>query len=793
MLPTLDVVKHPGLVSLTDLTHFMSTPTTIADVPLVEISAAENTFRVPEVQHVTTTSRDTTTIERGNQVFPDQVFDRDTLLKEVFISSTDTPFINLLGLFDPWYSYLRNNLIASYTAPFSQVNFDMIITVRIIAPGSCYGAYNVQCLCDGGNIPTTFREVDGVAQDAYPNSTQDVHGFLNVDLKNTLVFELPWEHAYDAFLLKGLTVNPSSGPGCWRMLIWSLSPIQNTLSDAVANGTIQIYGRMAPRRTFENLVYQTKHQHPASSDEKPKVSAMAGKLAGGVDLISGMFPVIKPWAVPISTGLSAVSKVASYFGYTRENAQQLPTPVVRRLTSSLANVDGQDTSEMVALSCGNTLHLDPAPGGGEHEDPSAFSSLFERWTIAEIFDLTQASTGIVDVLPVTPFIYNDSIPGRKFLTTGGYVGLPFANWRGGMEYLIYIPSSPNIQGSLQVLWDPRTSGPYTYADDPTNRLSNVIIDLKGTSRTHIKVGFSQPIPVLNSMLIPASTQLPKFQCNGSLIFRINASPTAPRVGGWAIQVIVMARPAQDMTFGVPQTKISNNLAGIYNIRDGIVYQSGAVSDVAEEVIVLAASKSYPTCDVLWGEEFGSTRALMQHFSPCLGKTGSDNEVTYELALPHYMPPPSVGTEQWTLAKYAPFNVPFTYYGWYLAPFVGVRGSTRVKIFSTVADNILGYPSPPGISPIGYVNTTTAMPDISVYDQQPIGPGFGVEYTFPPYSQIKFWRCRFVPDNNDTDPFVRWDAFTPNSGITTDELDGYFSIAAGPDITVTRFRRIPSIA
>lgn len=771
------------------------------DSSLVELNAVENTFEVPAVETTTVRSNDTSTVGTGYSVQPKEVFDRDTLLAEYAISTGDTPFINLLGNFDPFYEYLTNPLIQSYIEPFYQVNFGLILTVRLVVPGSCYGVYNLQALCDGGRTVDDPPEQDGAAMDAYPNSVQDVHTFMNVDLKNDVVLELPWEHFLDAYKISDLSVGPTAGPGCWRLLLWALSPIQNTINNTATAGRVQIYARMSPDRHFENLVYQSKKKkgihdlYPASKDmavENHTISGTTGAMAKGAAMLGGMFPAIAPFAEGAALGLAAVSTVADMFGFTRASAPVAPTPVLRRLVNNLAPVDSEDTGEIVALSVANGTSIDPALGGGTEIDPTSFPSLFDRWTIVDTFSISELSTGVVRTLPVTPYIYN-TVLGVRYVTTGGFVGLPFSSWRGGMEYMIYIPSSSNIQGSLQVLWDPRQEGPFVYAADPTNRLTNVIIDMKGTSRTLLSVDYSQPTPCLTSNFVPPDIPVTRPNTvNGQLVFKINAPLTAPRVTGFTVQVIIMARPAQDMSFGVPASHYGMETASFYIERavEDVVYQSGDGKEAttSEQVIKLVVAKPYPVEEVLWGENFRSVRALMQKMSPIATLDFPWVASHFYNGFPHFIPPPtnSPFTTRWAKAV-TPGSPPFTYFGYYSAPFVGMRGSMRYKVLATSFQQITGFPET-GVDPITWP-MNRGFPGTFLYDQQMIGNGFAAEFQFPYYSIRKYHPCRWHPD-----PFVeeniRYDYFA-----TTDEnnpVGAYATAGAGPDFTVTRFRRIPGL-
>lgn len=785
----------------------MSEQNDISDEPLVGFGGAENEFLAPQLDEITVNSTPVRITGTGNKVEPFQVFDRDTLLLEQDIASTDSPFVNIIPYFDPHYEYMINPLIADYIKPFGQLQFGLILTVRIIAPGSCYGCYNVQMLCEGGTDPLdTAIKKDGFSTDAYPNSVQDVHGFLNVELKNDITFELPWVHYLDAYRTNGVA-SVNNGPLCWRVMVWALSPIQNTLSTAIANGRIQIYARMSTEnRQFENLVYQGKkkkksvmaERYPVSEDREEssaggRFSSFASKASEGVSMVGGLFPAIAPYTTPVSMGLAAASNVLDMFGFTREQAPQLPQPVIRRLYSSMANVDGQDTSEMVALSVANTVGIEPSLGYGAEEDPSSFPSLFQRWTICEIISLSELSTGIVQTIPVSPF-HTEVILGAHYLTTGGYCGLPFSNWRGGMEYLIYIPSSSNVQGSLQVLWEPTPTSTFVYATDPTNRLSNVIIDMKGTSRTLLQVGYSQPQPCLENTVL-LSGQGTTGQCNGHLVFKINAPVTAPRATGFTVSVIVMARPMQDMRFGVPRTVVYDSSAA-FDLDD--VQFQGEDDDVEggreDRVVVLSKSGNYPIKDLLWGEEVMSCKAMLQHFSSVIPLEATDNLTFWLSVQPHFIPPPgSKGVALSWIGNPTANNalINFTYTGYYMAAFVGIRGSTRYKATTTTNFPYAAMAAmPPGVNILGNVHfLVNGRPHPQMIEFQPLNGNIGAEWCVPFYHNIKYHKCNWVFDDTLDNAWSRNDCFYRES---TANVDGFLLSAGGPDISLTRFRRIPGL-
>jgi hypothetical protein len=718
------------------------------------------------------------------------VFQRDTLLLRQTIDSLDTPLINLVGLFDLYGEYLSNPLIASYLTNYSLCRFDMVITVRLVVPGSCYGLYNVQLLCDGGEPTSTAAEGDGPSFDSPYTSVGDLFALLNCELKNSAVIDIPFEHYQDMISTREAT------PRCWRLLVWAFSPLSSTINDFVS-GEIQVYGRMAPGYKLTNLRFQMgKKKKKSTAEQFPvreaassggKWSTFGTKMASGLGTLGAAIPAIAPFAEPAAAGLAAISSVASMFGFTRDASPEKPMPTVRRVFSTFGNVDNLDSGEISALSVTNATSIDPRLGGGDGEDPMSFPSLFERWGLVDTFTIsTTTPVSVVRQIPVTPFISAQTL-GVTYLTPGGYAGMPFRFWRGGMEFMIYIPSSPNLEGTLQVFWDSLGSSsdwnPLTV--DPTNILPNVSVNMNGTSATQIQVGYSQApgsCPKAVQTGLPITTSITASgSVNGKLVFRVMSPLTAPKVTSATVRVLVFARPMQDMRFGVPANK------GLTESFDQIHFQMGPRLEwqmdrdnlEMSSQVVLQESDSYPSKEMLFGEEFMSARALWQHFCSYADMSG----VTLG-SFPHFPPVAraSSSIDVWNnCTPVRPGYAPMTYYAYYSQLYTGLRGSTRYKLVggTTAVNWYIGVFDP---EPTSYGVHTDAM------DVQTATRENGVEVTVPYYHKNKYLLAREYPIVY-LSPGLRLDSLWPNvnpPGGTT------LFVAAGSDTTVTRFRRVPGI-
>jgi hypothetical protein len=340
-----------------------------------------------------------------------------------------------------------------------------------------------------------------------------------------------------------------------------------------------------------------------------------------------------------------------------------------------------------------------------------------------------------------------------------------------------------MQGSLQILWDPNAQSTFVYPDDPTNRLSNVVIDLKGTSRTFLRVDYAQYEPVLaKELVLPDTVGL---AVNGHLVFKMLVPLTAPRVAGYSVDVIIMARPSQDMRFGIPSV-----------ITPTLEYQSGEVEaddGVEEHIVVLAQGKEYPTSEAIWGEECLSVRALVQKVDPVVGVSNSA-WANSSHAIPAYMYGPRKwdAVASWTYDTGVTGRTPFTNAGFFSCGFVGVRGGQRVKYFGTEGGSqIYCWPLQAGThSVLSFVESY--RPTTSFFDFQSAYRENGGEWLIPSYLRQKYWTTRYWRSPAAVPP-IEGARFNSISGITAaDQNFGLIYAGAGPDFTPVRFRRIPAL-
>jgi len=750
-----------------------------------------------------------------------QFLTRSTRIATGLLQATDTPYFNLLGsTFDPLNLFLANTYIAAKLKEFTWLRTDVEVVMTLTVPSNAYGLYNLQALCEGGVAGGI--EVGGAYADNVWTSLQDLHCLIDITKSTTVKLTLPWVFAIDAGTIGSTTVWP------WRLCLWPMQPIRNAMNTDVISGTYNIYARMMPGYELGWPTMQSgKGKKPefkssmmknvVALKESKGISKGAAKLAGAAAAIGTAVPFLAPYAGAAAAGLASISSIADYFGFTRESKPLEPTPMVLRSLNNLANVDGYDTSDVVALYNNNSTTTDPRIGGGLPDDETSIGSLYARETIVDTFAWTLASAAGAQLreIPVTPFFCNNVL-GAYYPTVAGYIGMPFAYWRGGMRYHVYVPSSVYHRGMLQVYWSPVR---VTIASDLTNVLFNVIIDVTNSSEIVIDVPYAMSQVCLgnNGLLGPTNyaTAVGNSSCNGFLYFFVaNQLQTVGATGD--IQIFVAATALPDMRFGCPI--IGNHfLSDSGTIQPmGFVWQlqGGPLDEGGEDVEIInilgggVVDKAYPVEDVLWGEVFGSVRSLMQRMS-YVG-VGFPVPTSELFQFPHFYPP--VAPNQYLAGPTAvvpPFangpqtqNRPqWTWFGHYASMFVGMRGSTRYKVLTTQPNRVvmmnptrakegLLYAT---VHPPGSVVSDVMTLGASQSSVQNVGAGCGAEFIVPYYDLSKYWNYRFVA-NQLSGGSTRLDVLTinpnPAGAVTTDIF--YVYAGGGPDIAPIRFRRTPAL-
>jgi hypothetical protein len=791
----------------------------------------------------------------------EDILSRRAYLTTGNFSSSDVQWNAVLSNYDPWTTWLNLPFVKSHLKGFNRLRADLEVEVVVTAPPSVYGLYIVGAVseCPTGQGTSNGTDIDGPDRDNPFTLSQDVHAMIDLSTSTTVRLKLPWVSPYDALDLNIASMTLAEQLPIWRVMIYPLSKLRSAATTDAVTATYTVYARLLPKYSLTVAIYQGKqiksargaHYADGQKSGGGEISGTLSKVGQAAAAIGAAVPFLAPFAGPVAIGSSVASKIASMFGFTRESTVETPDRVINRLFSPLTVVDGVDGSESVGLLSDPSTSIDPRIGGGIEGDPCTYEDLFSRWTLVRSATWSNSDpiNKILLGFQVSPGICNELL-GVKYSLTCAYVGAPFRYWRGSMEYMIVVPTSPFHRGTLQVSWDPVVALD-TDNLDITNTETNVIYDISVTSQLCVRVGYvsEQPCKELSlfSDVTGQSVAMSKYLYNGQLSIRVQGalrSQTAPTT----VDILVFARAASDMRFGVPalsQLTVTNAVRTIGPYR----LQAGGIADDVEpdvEMVQLVGpvKDEYPTGAILWGEDIASVRALLQKPSSWI-KFNIDPDLVDSPyffcgipALPLYPPPPYIKSaphgpicpNYWSQAL---VNEQFTWLGWYGAMFTGLRGSVRVK---ALARPVPSTSTDPNIEN-GFRNFIQAQActakDLMAYDgttlnvglqlvpdlTQTMVPHGGIqsasssngaqEFLIPYYGTRKFESNRAIRDYTlfDTDlPAVdgygRAPMFAVGQISAGSDLSGTLNIinfppllvivGGGPDIAPVRFRRCPAI-
>lgn len=701
----------------------------------------------------------------------------------VTIASTNTAK-SLVTTIDPWALFLANPAVADKIANFSLIRGTLEFVAMSAMPGSCYGLYVWSDLINGGATDST-----DVAQTLIPNNCMQVDHWTSVDCANSenTVLQLPWVWPYDFAQL------PAGPAGMHALSLVCLSPIGSGLDGGIATGTFRLFARLLPGYVMSVPHFQGrkgKLQESAvaktvlKKDEGIKVSQVAGTIGKVADVLSAI-PIIAPVTEVVSVVAHGVEAISSWFGFTRESDPHAPMPVTQRSVTSLANIDGSDSSDIAALSVTNAISIDPTIVGSTPEDVLANGSLFSRWTLVNSTTWTSAQAVGTDLVSVavTPF-YGDAIaPQQVVFPVGGYVGLPFDWWRGDMEYRIIVPVSKFHRGTLQFFWVPYGSGAPTAV---TNTTLNYVADVSTNIDHQFTVGYARDAPYLYKNFVTSDVTIVQDGfSNGSLRVRV-INPLVSQSATASVQVLIFARAGKNMDFAMPSVSIAypDSEGYVYtNLYNGLVTMQGALGDDGspEDTTfpLVPSSGSYPGSEILWGENVSSVRSLMQkpsriwYGSDVLQPQGSFNV-------------PPLGVLANSALGSTNLKSVFNWAGWYRVMFTGIAASERYKMLPR---NTCFLGAAPATTQFSHTkNSTVSMLAPMTF----CGANRGAEFLLPYYEAVKFLFGRRAYTLTTTDRYnVLY--FEPANSIDDDpqpEVVLYHSF--GPDIRVTCFRQVPKV-
>lgn len=279
-------------------------------------------------------------------------------------------------------------------------------------------------------------------------------------------------------------------------------------------------------------------------------------------------PVIGRFATATRMGASAVSNIASLFGWTNVPVIADTMPYRPEPFPHLASTQEGYPVQKLTLDPKNELTVDPQVVGLPSKDEMNIVHLakHESYLCTSTWSTGNAVDDILFSSRVAPTMYdNDGATNPKvYMTPMCWLSKRFNNWRGDLVFKFKVVASPFHKGRVRISFDPSGYAGENIISDAvsTNVVFTAILDLDGTNEVEFTVPYQQATAYLNlrsnvaptninwsTSTTPTFTYNPLYD-NGTITMRVSTALTAP-VAISTVSILVSVRAADNFELANP--------------------------------------------------------------------------------------------------------------------------------------------------------------------------------------------------------------------------------------------------
>jgi len=359
-----------------------------------------------------------------------------------------------------------------------------------------------------------------------------------------------------------------------------------------------------------------------SMDEYAKrpVSSIAGTVAAIAKPLTSV-PGIGIFAKATSMGASAVSKIASLFGWTNPPNIANVEPVRQAPYHGLASAAISVPGDTFSLDPKCELSVDPRTVGLGDVDELTISNLAQReaYIGSCIWSPTDVTNTTIIASPVHPTHY---VVGPNVLNGDeisfapiGLLSQTFGYWRGDVIFRFKIICSEYHRGRLRFVWDPMLALFGSSANN--NTALNRVVDISQEKDIEIRIPYNQArhwlkTPELNAVgalsylrvkgqafvnFVDAETT------NGMLTCSVLNALSAPEPSA-TVRILIFVRGSPNLEFCVPKNPLDRTFS-YFPPQGGEVSISGSSVDNTDQ-------HQY---DVYFGDPVRSLRTVLRRANP----------------------------------------------------------------------------------------------------------------------------------------------------------------------------------
>jgi hypothetical protein len=238
--------------------------------------------------------------------------------------------------------------------------------------------------------------------------------------------------------------------------------------------------------TATQIDITTESKHLDEREIGP-VESIASKMVVGSRWLS-YIPPIKPLAMASEMMFTGMRDIAAVFGFSKPTLNAEPKYVKPLAYSNGAQCIGYETGFKISVDPKQELTVDPRVLGGD-EDEMSIRHIASRESYLTTFDWDSGSTPLSSpifccaVSPQLATHINTVTPPQDWIqpTAMAFASLPFAYWRGNIEFRLDIVCSAFHRGKLAVFFEPSLGqSPLINASIALNKQYMKIIDIQET-------------------------------------------------------------------------------------------------------------------------------------------------------------------------------------------------------------------------------------------------------------------------------------------------------------------------
>nr|QUS52704.1 polyprotein [Mute swan feces associated picorna-like virus 8] len=532
-------------------------------------------------------------------------------------------------------------------------------------------------------------------------NSQKPHVWLENQNMSTAEMELPFLFPYpymDITELDNLT-------GMGKVELIQYVPLLSANGTSTSNIDVQVYA------WAEDVMLSGPTDRPIlQSGFKPdgQVSSIASAVASAAGKLTKV-PLLGPYAMATQMASTAISDVASYFGFTNVPNIADVAPM-KQMPFQLASTAISEPVHKLSLQPKQETAIGSKQHGGLGEDDLTISRFVGRTSFVVGSEWTTTLTPGTPIFTtaVTPATFQTGL-NQLGHTPLSYAANHFQYWRGTIKYTFKLVRSPYHRGRLQISWDrgtadlslgPTVGNPNTYT---------TIMDLDEESECSFEVPYMQPPQFLampsidKNLAAPWSTSSTPTgfvpSANGVLSVRVVNRLTAPEASSSAT-LLVFISGCEDMQLAAPREfpLISGNeYMGLSSATTAVTQSKVAYDDDGQAHSFTGSTNESDLYKEVFGEKVTSFREYLHRSSVSLryvSAIGASAEglVRSIVPLKRIPLPPGVYANGWwtgTTTSGAGQRVNYSKFHPILtlgSCFIGYKGS--VNITANVDQNIL---------------------------------------------------------------------------------------------------------